>query len=291
LIVATSFQDCFSPEADYPPVSTSRVVIVTGGTAGLGRVMVEALLGDGHRVVAVGRSGPGELHAADGLLIARGDVGDAGACEAIVAQTLAHFGTVDALVNNAGLNLPTEAKNAGGVRSRRFYDVSLEHWQSIWATNTAGPFLMARAVAPRLVVQGWGRIVNHVTSYRTMVRSGEHPYGPSKAALEAMTTIWASDLAGTGVTVNAILPGGASDTRMIARDVIPDRSTLIPPSVMAAPVRFLLSDASNDVSGRRFIGARWKPEATIDENIAASSSASGWPESVATAVAAPWPPK
>ena len=268
-----------------------RVVIVTGGTAGLGRVMVEALLADGHCVVAVGRSGAGELRAAEGLLIVRGDVGEPAACEAIVASTIAHFGSVDALVNNAGVNLPTAVKNADGARERRFYDVSLAQWESIWTTNTAGPFLMARAVAPRLVGAGWGRIVNHVTSYRTMVRSGEHPYGPSKAALEAMTTVWASDLAGTGVTVNAILPGGASDTRMISPEVVSDRSTLIPRSVMAAPIRFLLSDASNDVTGRRFVGARWKPDASIDENIAASSTASGWSESVATTVAAPWPPK
>ena len=268
-----------------------RVVIVTGGTAGLGRAMVEALLADSHRVVAVGRSGPGELRETDGLLIARGDVGDAEACEAIVANTLAHFGTVDALVNNAGMNLPTAMNTADGTRPRRFYDVSIEQWQSIWTTNTAGPFFMARAVAPRLVAQGWGRIVNHVTNYRTMARGGEHPYGPSKAALESMTTIWGKGLAGTGVTVNAILPGGAADTRMIAKEAVGDRSKLIPPSVMAPLIRFLLSDASNDVSGRRFIGALWKPDASIQENITASSTVSGWPESVATAVAVPRTPR
>ena len=260
-----------------------RVVIVTGGTAGLGRAMVEALLADGHRVVAVGRSGPGELRETDGLLIARGDVGDAATCEAIVASTIAHFGTVDALVNNAGLNLPT-AVDTGGGRPRRFYDLPIEQWQSIWTTNTAGPFFMARAVAPRLVAQGWGRIINHVTSYRTMARGGEHPYGPSKAALESMTTVWAADLAGTGVTVNAILPGGASDTRMVAKEAVADRSRLIPPSVMAPVIQYLLSDASNDVNGRRFIGALWKPDASIQENITASSTVSGWPESVATAL-------
>jgi NAD(P)-dependent dehydrogenase (short-subunit alcohol dehydrogenase family) len=261
-----------------------RVVIVTGGTAGLGRVMVEALLADGHRVVAVGRSGPGELRETDGLLIARGDVGDAAACEAIVTSTIAHFGTIDAVVNNAGLNLPTASKDAGGERPRRFYDLSLEQWQSIWTTNTSGPFFMARAVAPRLVAQGWGRIINHVTSYRTMTRAGEHPYGPSKAALESMTTVWAQDLAGTGVTVNAILPGGAADTRMVAEEAVPDRSRLIPPSVMGPLIAYLLSDAANDVSGRRFIGTLWKPEASIQENITASSTVSGWPESVASAL-------
>jgi NAD(P)-dependent dehydrogenase (short-subunit alcohol dehydrogenase family) len=261
------------------------VVIVTGGTTGLGRIMVEALLADGHRVAAIGRSGPGELRERDGLLIARGDVGNAATCEAIVTKTIAHFGTVDALVNNAGVNLPTEVKNAEGVRRRRFYDVSLEQWQSIWSTNTTGAFFMARAVAPRLVERGWGRIVNHVTSYRTMVRGGEHPYGPSKAALESMTTVWSEDLAGTGVTVNAILPGGAADTRMVSKEAVGDRSTLIPPSVMAPLIRYLISAASNGVSGRRFIGSLWKPEAGIQENLAASSTVSGWPESVAKAPA------
>jgi NAD(P)-dependent dehydrogenase (short-subunit alcohol dehydrogenase family) len=268
-----------------------RVVIVTGGTAGLGRVMVEALLSDGHCVVAVGRSGAGELREADRLLIERGDVGDAAACEAIVARTIAHFGSIDALVNNAGQNLPTAVKNNDGVRARRFYDVSLEQWHSIWTTNTAGAFLMARAVAPRLVASGWGRIINHVTSYRTMVRSGEHPYGPSKAALEAMATVWAADLAGTGVTVNAILPGGAADTRMLTKEAVSDRSKLIRPSVMAPLIQYLLSDASNEISGRRFIGALWNPEASIQENVTASSTVSGWPESVATAMTVPRPPK
>lgn len=269
----------------------ARVVIVTGGTAGLGRVMVEALLADGHRVVAVGRSGPGELRETGSLLITRGDVGNAATCETIVADTIAHFGTVDALVNNAGLNLSTALNTTGGGSTQRFYDVPIEQWQSIWTTNTAGPFFMARAVAPRLVAQGWGRIINHVTNYRTMTRAGEHPYGPSKAALESMTTVWAKDLAGTGVTVNAILPGGASDTRMVAKEAAGDRSRLIPPRVMAPLIQYLLSDASNDISGRRFIGALWKPDASIQENITASSTVSGWPESVATALSVPRPPR
>ena len=75
---------------------------------------------------------------------------------------------------------------------------------------------MAKALVPRLIAQGWGRIVNITTSHGTMVtRAGRPPYGPTKAALEAATVIWAKDLAGTGVTVNALLPGGAADTRMI----------------------------------------------------------------------------
>ena len=101
--------------------------------------------------------------------------------------------------------------------------------------------MMAKAVAPALVAQGWGRIVNIVTSHFTMVMDGFSPYGPSKAALEAATVIWAKDLAGTGVTVNALLPGGPGNTRMIPLDEVPDRSTLVQPEVMMAPITWLMS--------------------------------------------------
>jgi NAD(P)-dependent dehydrogenase (short-subunit alcohol dehydrogenase family) len=267
-----------------------RVVIVTGGTHGLGRAMTERLLADGHSVTAVGRSGPGELQPAERLLVVRGDVSNPDDCARIVTQTISRFSRVDALVNNAGLNLPVQVKRAEGVRARAFYDVSLEQWHALMRTNVDGAFYLARLVAPLFVEQGWGRVVNHVTSYRTMVRSGEHPYGPGKAALEAMVAIWSADLAGTGVTVNAILPGGAADTRMVGHDQISDRSKLIPASVVAEPVSCLVSDASNGVTGRRFIGALWTPGAPDRDNIAASSTAAGWPESVAASPAPAWPP-
>jgi NAD(P)-dependent dehydrogenase (short-subunit alcohol dehydrogenase family) len=268
-----------------------RVVIITGGTQGLGRVMTERLLADGHAVAAVSRFGPGELAQAERLLVVRGDVGNPEDCAAAVTQTIAHFGRVDALINNAGVNLPVGVKNTDGVRARAFYDVSVEQWQTMMRTNVDGAFYLARLVAPHLVERGWGRIVNHVTSYRTMVRGGEHPYGPSKTALESMVAIWSADLAGTGVTVNAILPGGGADTRMIAPDQVPDRSKLIPPAVVAGPISFLVSDASNGVTGRRFIGALWKPGSTDEQNVAASSTVAGWPESVSASPAPPWPPK
>ncbi|HXP92796.1 MAG TPA: SDR family oxidoreductase [Candidatus Binatia bacterium] len=270
-----------------------RVVIVTGGTAGLGRAMVLALLSAGHRVVAVGRTGAGELVQAERLLIATGDVTSPEDCAAVVARTLEHFGTVDALVNNAGINLPTRLPGAMGPQTKegpKFYELSVEQYRSIMRTNVDGAFFMARAVMPHLVKRGWGRIVNHVTSYRTMVRGGETPYGSSKAALESMTAIWANELKGTGVTVNAILPGGAADTRMIAREVVPDRSKLVPPAMFDAPIRWLISDASNAVTGHRFIAALWSANASDEENVEKAGSVAGWPESVATAVARPWPP-
>jgi 3-oxoacyl-[acyl-carrier protein] reductase len=106
-----------------------------------------------------------------------------------------------------------------------------------------------------------------------------------------MTAIWANELAGTGVTVNAILPGGAADTRMIARDVIPDRGSLVPPELMVPPIRWLLSDASNETTGKRIVAALWERDAPDAANLAAAVSGAGWPESAATSAARPWPPK
>src|SRR6516162_7342699 len=78
-----------------------------------------------------------------------------------------------------------------------------------------------------------------------MMMEGFSPYGPSKAALEAATVIWAKDLAGTGVRVNALAPGGPANTRMIPATEVADRSTLIQPDVMIAPIVWLMSPRSD----------------------------------------------
>lgn len=81
--------------------------------------------------------------------------------------------------------------------------------------DIGGPFLMTRACVPVMIAQGFGRIVNISTSRSTMVRVGQDPYGPTKAALEASSRIWATELAGTGVIVDVLLPGGPCDTALI----------------------------------------------------------------------------
>ena len=82
-------------------------------------------------------------------------------------------------------------------------------------TNVDGPFIMARAATPHMIAAGRGRIINITLNHATMRRRGFSPYGPSKAAVESETIIWAQELDGTGVTVNALLPGGAAATGMI----------------------------------------------------------------------------
>lgn len=279
--------------------NTGRVVIVTGGSAGLGRVMTLALLDAGHRVAAVGRTGSllDEVAAAaaaagngDRLLTLRGDVAQPDDCEAAVAQTIERFGAVDALVNNAGINLG-ELRVPG--RSPNFWEITTDDWRRLMNTNVDGAFFMSRAVVVHLIPRGWGRIVNHLTSLRTMIRPGDTPYGPSKAALEAMTAAWSGELAGSGVTVNAILPGGAADTRMVGPEIVPDRSRLVDPAVMGPPIRWLLSAAADDFNGACITAEYWDPHAADTDNLARSAALCGWKPLLAatTATERSWPPR
>ncbi len=264
------------------PEDLSQVVaIVTGAAGGLGAAMTEALVDGGARVLAVdvdeialdalaerlpeGRVAP---HAAD--------IRDAAACREIVAHAVATFGAVHALVNNAGIG-QSSIRASYYVDRIRFWEVADERWRTIMDTNAMAPFLLAKAVLPHLTRAGWGRIVNVTTSLDTMTRPGWTPYGPSKAALEACTAIWAGDLDGSGITVNVLIPGGPANTAMVPPDSSPDRAAMIQPEAMAAPIRWLLDPASDGVTGRRFLGVRWDPSLPPAEAAGAASAPAAWP--------------
>ena len=143
-------------------------------------------------------------------------------------------------------------------------------------TNINGPFMMTRAIAPVLIAAGWGRIVNITTSLSTMVMRGMAPYGAAKAALEANSAIWAKDLAGTGVTVNVLIPGGMADTAFVPVEAVPNRSALISPDVMIDPIVWLMSRASNGTTAVRIIAQHWKSTTAIDENLRAAAAPIAW---------------
>jgi len=168
--------------------------------------------------------------------------------------------------------------------SERFFDTPTKFWETapaIWRmiidTNVNGPFLMTRAVVPSMLRQGWGRIINISMNHQTMRRPGFSPYGPSKAALESETIIWAQDLAGTGVTVNSLLPGGASRTGMIPDDLpLEARRSLLDPAIMVPPLLWLASPAADAVTGARFVASRWDPALRQETAAEAASAAAGW---------------
>ena len=181
-------------------------------------------------------------------------------CAGAVAAALDRFGRLDVLVNNAGRGMKYVSENFM-TEPTRFWETPADAWRLVIETNVVGPFLMARAATPAMLATGWGRIVNISMNTETMRRRGFSPYGPSKAALESETIIWAQDLDGTGVTVNALAPGGATLTGMIPAG-FPEhmRATLLDPSVMVPPLLWLASRQSDGVTGRRFIATNWRAE-------------------------------
>ena len=263
----------------YPSLK-DRVVIVTGGGRGLGYEMAMALVGAGARVAITSARSADQLkgvqdeaHALAGpdrLIAIQADVCNYEDCERVVRETLDAFGALHCLVNNAGRGMGSIHPNYVEKRPR-FWEAPLDGWQEIIDTNVNGAFRMARAVTPHLVDQGFGKIINVSTSDVTMVRVGYSPYGPSKAALEAMSRIWAQDLGGTGVTVNVFLPGGATDTALLPKMANKRGADggLLEPVIMRAPILWLCADESNGHNSERYIARLW------DDTLSTSMAAAG----------------
>jgi NAD(P)-dependent dehydrogenase (short-subunit alcohol dehydrogenase family) len=254
-----------------------RVAIVTGGGRGLGRAMTLGLARAGAKVLATAARERGEIErvaaeAADPrtILPIVADVTKEDDCVRVVTAALDRFGRIDVLVNNAGRGMKYVSENFM-TEPTRFWETPADVWRLVIDTNVVGPFLMARAAVPAMLAAGFGRIINISMNAETMRRRGFSPYGPSKAALESETIIWAQDLAGTGVTVNALLPGGATLTGMIPGN-FPDhlRATLLDPAIMVPPLLWLASNKSNGVTGRRFVAANWR------EDNPQAAAAAGW---------------
>ena len=244
---------------------SSKVVILTGAGGGLGRAMISGLAEKGARLAIVDIDEAAldsiaqkavELGGKDSVLPIVADVGKSEDSEKILQQTLSEFGNVHVLVNNAGIAIRT-LRHDHMNNPLRFWEADVERWKRLIDVNFNGAFMLARQVAPHMIKQGWGRIVNVTTSLDTMLRRHYTPYGPSKAALEAASCAWAQDLESTGVSVNFLVPGGLANTGLIPADAPVDRSALIQPEVMTAPICWLASDDSDGVTNCRFVGRDW----------------------------------
>jgi NAD(P)-dependent dehydrogenase (short-subunit alcohol dehydrogenase family) len=249
---------------------SGRVAIVTGGGRGLGRAMALGLLEAGARVVVTAARERDEIERIARDADAGGrpnavqpmlaDVTREDDCAATVAAALERFGRLDILVNNAGRGMKYVSEDFL-TEPTRFWETPATAWRLVIETNVVGPFLMARAAVPAMLAQGWGRVVNISMNTETMRRRGFSPYGPSKAALESATAIWAQDLADSGITVNALLPGGATLTGMIPQS-FPDhlRGSLLDPAIMVPPLLWIASTQSDGVTGRRFVATQWRAD-------------------------------
>ena len=238
-----------------------RAAVVTGAAGGIGAQLVRGLLGAGMRVAAADRdrarlAALAAEHGKEALLTIEADLARDEGAQEIVAAATGRFGEIDILVNNAGVG-PGAIRPDSWQNPLKFWEITPDQWRLFVAVHTTAPLALARALAPPMTRRGWGRIVNVTTSLGTMLNAGFPTYGPSKAALEAMSAIWAKDLAGSGVTVNVLVPGGVTDTPMISDTAGFERARLIRPQIMVPPLLWLLSDDAAAVTGRRFIAAHW----------------------------------
>jgi NAD(P)-dependent dehydrogenase (short-subunit alcohol dehydrogenase family) len=244
---------------------TDRAAIVTGGLRGLGRGMTLGLAATGVRVLAVGHL-PEDVATMEGTPNVRpmiADLRSPEACDRVVAEALAAFGRLDILVNNAGLTFTyIDPARFRRETPRKFWEVKDEVIQNVMDTNYVAADQMGRRVAPILVKQGWGRIINVTTKLDTMNREGSVPYGSSKAALEMTTEIWAKEMVGTGVTVNIVNPGAGANTPGMNQE-LRDWSRegkvprLVEPDEMVPPLLYVVSEAADAVNGYRFDALTW----------------------------------
>jgi len=167
------------------------------------------------------------------------------------------LGGIDVLVNNAGIGMKTVNRRFM-TDPQPFWTVEPDRFRDLFETNVVGYFLLARAVAPVMAAAGQGKIINVSISETTMRRAGFAPYGPSRAATDSLSHGMAADLAGTGVTVNLLAPGGATATGMIPDDVAEDvRGGLLDPAIMGPPIRWLVSTDSDGITDCRIVATEF----------------------------------
>ncbi len=244
-----------------------KVAIVTGASRGLGKAMAMALCDAGAKVIL---ASPEEdlltqlaheierSHGRGSALAVRTDITNRADCEHVRDVALEHFGSIDILINNArrpqrGPGLPLTGNTLP------IWETDPNIWQDAIRVNVNGTFLITHILLPEMMARNWGRIINITTSFDTLQRKHNSPYGVSKAALEAATMIWAQDLAGTGVTCNSLLPGG-----MVKTDDDPNRASprgaLLSVDVMNDLALFLSSPLSDGITGGRFVGKLWNKD-------------------------------
>ena len=229
-----------------------KTVLITGGARGIGRVTAMRLLLDGWTVAFTYSQSKDaalafEAESKGNAAAFEADVRDADANRGVVEQVVARFGSIDALVNNAGVR-----------RDALLYNMTPEQWDEVLDTNLGGAWSTTKAVLPEMMQQRRGAIVNVASLSGLHGVVGQTNYSAAKGALIAMTRSLAREVARSGIRVNCVAPG-LVETEMLAeldpevkREMIrqiPMRRAVRADEVAAA-IAFLLSDDASGITGQ-----------------------------------------
>ena len=244
-----------------------KTALITGSTSGIGAACAKALAAEGASVIICG-FGEGEaiaaqckaLAAVSGAMAIHGeaDLANADAAQALAAKCLSEFGSVDILINNAGIQhvCPVD-------------EFPLEKWRQMQAIMVDAPFLLTRALLPAMKANGWGRIISTASAHASVASPNKSAYIVAKHGVLGLMKTVALEVAQAGITANCISPGyvwtplvenqipDTMRTRGMTRDqvindvllaAIPQRKFVMPDQI-AAMALFLCSDGASAITG------------------------------------------
>ena len=270
---------------------SGKIAIVTGAGSdrGIGAAIALGLVRAGAKVAFVDihrgflDRNVAQANAIGGAKCATSIVADVTDCEAVnhaVEQAISELGGLHILINNAGtvpkiVSVDPDGKSSSG----RTWEVSPVEWQRVVSVNVNGPYNFVRAAVGHLLNQGWGRIIGVTTSLDTMYSPLAVPYGPTKAAHEAMVSVLAKELAGTGVTANVVTPGGLTNTNLVrvaTKGHGFSQAEMLQPEVMAAPCIWLASGEADGFTDQRIVARLWDETLPTAARLAKAGAPAAW---------------